>query len=819
MNGFSPVRIKRCGSATGMLSLPSAEPAAAAGVPIGCQNKPNRRLTMGDLFRRGGVNFVAVLLTVAVAQTSFAQTPSDPPTRVGRLAFTQGTVSFHPHDQDGWTTARVNTPLTSGDAVWTEPNAHGEISLGGSRIRLQEATQLDMLAIDDSQTRLQLDQGRVDVRSVAMDPNRPYEILTPRGTGALLQKGDYYLEAGSAQDATRLGVRAGAARFQALNGQALDVHPGEVAEATGDPNNPQLRLINTAPPAQPAYWAARDRQVVYDQPPQYLTAAMTGYEDLNAYGSWINDPGYGQVWSPRGMPAGWAPYRTGHWINQPPWGWTWVDDQPWGFAPYHYGRWANSGGRWFWVPPERDVQPVYAPALVAFVGGVELAATLGNRSVAPVGWFPLGPREVYVPSYTTNQDYYLRLNRSAQVQDEILRQRWERAQRREAFEAGQRSVLMNQRFATVVPATAFVNSQPVTAAALRVPQERLTAAPVAPVSAPPAPTASIAPAAAATATKAPPPAAAVAAPNLAVAKTAVADMPTLAKPTTPAQPATAPGPQIATTQPKVDNTAKPALPPLAPRQGAAPPALAPQQQAAPVEPPKPQATPAPAPQQQAKPGEPAKPQATPSAPPLPTQQARPVEPPKPQASPAPAPQQQAKPGEPAKPQATPAPTPQQQAKPGEPPKPQATPAPAPQQAKPVEAPKPQPAPPPQAHPAPPPPQPQGQQGHAAPPTPQQQPQHAAPPPPQQQARPAPPPPQQQPQHAAPSPPPQQQQPQHAAPPPPQQQQARPAPPPPPPQQQPPHPAPQQAQNPQPQQPNPQQPQQQQQQQKKPDEKK
>src|SRR5262249_32956760 len=170
-----------------------------------------------DLFRRSSVIFVAALLAPSAAQTTLAQSQAEPPARVGRLAFTQGTVSFHPHDQDGWTPAAGNMPLTSGDALWTEANARRESSLGGSRIRLQDTTQLDMLAIDDSQTRLQLDQGRIDVKSVAMDPNQPYEILSPRGTAALLHQGDYYLEAGSAQDATRLGVRAGAARFQALN--------------------------------------------------------------------------------------------------------------------------------------------------------------------------------------------------------------------------------------------------------------------------------------------------------------------------------------------------------------------------------------------------------------------------------------------------------------------------------------------------------------------------------------------------------------------------------------------------------------------------
>ena len=301
-----------------------------------------------------------------------------------------------------------------------------------------------------------------------MDTSQPYQITTPRGTISLLQQGDYYVEAGSTQDPTRLGVRAGAAQIQSLNGQVLAVRAGEVGELSGDAATAQLRTIQSAPPPQPAAWADRDRQVIYDQPPQYLSSGVTGYEDLNQYGTWINDGSYGEVWVPRSVPSGWAPYRTGHWAYVQPWGWTWIDDQPWGFAPYHYGRWANSGGRWMWVPPQREARPVYAPALVAFVGGIELAATLSRQSSAPVGWFPLGPREAYVPSYTTNRDYYQRINRPAQVQDQVLNERWQRAERHDpaALQNQQHAALMNQRFATVVPATAFVRSQPVMRSAL-----------------------------------------------------------------------------------------------------------------------------------------------------------------------------------------------------------------------------------------------------------------------------------------------------------------------------------------------------------------
>ena len=377
------------------------------------------------VFRRAIVIFVTG--TMSYAGATVAQTAAgDPPGRVGRLAFVQGTVSFHDNEQTDWAPALVNTPVTSGDAIWTEPNARSEISIAGTRLRMDSTSQLDMLALDDTQTRMQLDQGRIDIKTFTYDTRQPYEIVTPRGTISLQQQGDYYVEAGTTDDPTRLGVRQGAAQIQTPNGQVLAVRAGEVGEISGDGSAPQLHTIQTAPPPMPASWADRDRQVVYDKPPQYLGTGVTGYEDLNAYGSWSNDPEYGQVWAARSVPVGWSPYSTGRWNYEQTYGWTWVDEQPWGFAPYHYGRWAQRNNRWFWVPPDRQQRAVYAPALVAFVGGTELGLAIGQQNRAPVGWFPLGPREAYVPSYTNNRDYYRRLNTSARVQQQVMDDRWQR---------------------------------------------------------------------------------------------------------------------------------------------------------------------------------------------------------------------------------------------------------------------------------------------------------------------------------------------------------------------------------------------------------
>ncbi len=347
---------------------------------------------MNNVFRRSLPVLMATVFgtgVIAVGGVANAQTQTDPPARVGRLAFASGTVSFHDSQDANWSAAAVNETLTTGDSLWTEPNARSEVSVAGTRVRLDQSTQLDMLQIDDGETRLQLDQGRLDIKTFTMDTAQPYEIVTPRGTIKLAAQGDYYIESGSTQDPTRLGVRSGAAQITGLNGQVLAVRAGEVGEIAGDAGSPQLNTIQTAPPPMPQYWAQRDQQIAYTAP-QYISADVVGYEDMQAYGAWSNDPDYGQVWSPNSVSASWQPYSTGSWAYSQPYGWSWVDEQPWGFAPYHYGRWANRNNRWFWVPPERTQRAVYAPALVAFIGGAELGVAIGNASAAPIGWFPLG---------------------------------------------------------------------------------------------------------------------------------------------------------------------------------------------------------------------------------------------------------------------------------------------------------------------------------------------------------------------------------------------------------------------------------------------
>jgi hypothetical protein len=47
----------------------------------------------------------------------------DPPSRVARVAFIEGSVSFQPAGTQDWVAAPLNRPLTTGDTLWSDAAA------------------------------------------------------------------------------------------------------------------------------------------------------------------------------------------------------------------------------------------------------------------------------------------------------------------------------------------------------------------------------------------------------------------------------------------------------------------------------------------------------------------------------------------------------------------------------------------------------------------------------------------------------------------------------------------------------------------------
>jgi hypothetical protein len=314
-----------------------------------------------------------------------ASAEEQPPARVGRVSAVAGQLGFHAKGETQWSPAAINYPVATGGAFWTDPRSRAEIRIGAQTIALTYNTEIDISRLDRQVMQIAVPQGRIELHVRQLGDGNSVEVDIARGGVWLLQPGIYDIAAGSPENPARIMVFEGSARFV---GGAIDqgIKAGEAA-VIGGSDTLTATIERAAPDAFVQWCRARDYREQRLAAPYHISPEMTGYEELDAYGSWR-----GEAWYPNSVPAGWAPYRDGHWAWVDPWGWSWVDAAPWGFAPSHYGRWAYLDGGWGWVPGDYIAAPVYAAALVAFL--TDPGSIVARAARDPVvGWFPLGPGE------------------------------------------------------------------------------------------------------------------------------------------------------------------------------------------------------------------------------------------------------------------------------------------------------------------------------------------------------------------------------------------------------------------------------------------
>jgi hypothetical protein len=372
------------------------------------------------------------------------------------LNYVNGQVSLRPDNVPDWAPAQVNFPLTTGYHLWTDQGSHAELHIGATAVRMADETALAVLNLDDHISQFSLTQGALNVRVPAMNPGEVIEVDTPNGATTLTRPGSYRFDLNADGTFTVLTVRAGEAEVN-TGGQAVPVQGSQRARFSGDQTAPDVKAASGPDPWD--QWCisrdtAEDRS--YQASAPYIPPEMNGAPDLGNYGNWQPNPVYGEVWEPTGMPVGWAPYRYGHWAFIPPWGWTWIDDAPWGFAPFHYGRWVMVAGAWGWVPGRMMMHPIYAPALVAFVGGPRFGVGIGIGGIGLAAWIPLGPGEVFRPGYFVSPGYVASINFAHVTNVNVVNVTY-----------------VNRSFVTAVPQAAFAGARPVAAAAVRVPAESI----------------------------------------------------------------------------------------------------------------------------------------------------------------------------------------------------------------------------------------------------------------------------------------------------------------------------------------------------------
>jgi hypothetical protein len=352
------------------------------------------------LYRAVAVLSLGLLSGLAFAQDSEPYA-ADPPDRAARLSFITGDVSLQPAGESDWAPAIVNRPLTTGDKLWTDRDSRAEIYVGPAAIRLDGNTGFSFLNVDDDTIQMRVTAGIINVNVRTLDGGEHIEIDTPNVAVSLLRAGNYRVEVDDAGDVTVLKVSEGSAQ---VTGPTVDTIAYAQQVVTIRGTDDLLAQYGTlgAPDDFDSWSLERDRrdeEAANSRTAEYVSPDVTGYQDLENNGTWYSEPEYGYVWAPR-VAVGWAPYQFGRWLWVSPWGWTWIDDSRWGYAPFHYGRWAYARNRWCWVPGPRHVRAVYAPALVGW----------GGSHGGNVSWFPLGPREVYVPGRHFSRRYLERVN-------------------------------------------------------------------------------------------------------------------------------------------------------------------------------------------------------------------------------------------------------------------------------------------------------------------------------------------------------------------------------------------------------------------------
>jgi hypothetical protein len=300
-----------------------------------------------------------------------------------RVSYLHGEVSFWRPGAQEWAQATVNMPLAPGDVLYAGPAGNVEIQIGARAfVRAAYGAQigLDNHEPDFIQLRVTSGYAAIDLRELA--PGHTVELATPGAAFTVERTGYYHVEI--QPDATVFRThRGGTATFTVSGGSATPLATGQQVAIIGSESP---RIETTTAPALTEWdrWNyQRSDYLAQPASARYLSPGVYGGEALDQHGSWRTVETYGTVWVPAGVAVGWSPYTTGRWIWDPRFGWTWLDDAPWGWTPYHHGRWVFVGSYWAWAPGPIIVRPVYAPALVVFLGGPVL---VGH----PLYWAPLG---------------------------------------------------------------------------------------------------------------------------------------------------------------------------------------------------------------------------------------------------------------------------------------------------------------------------------------------------------------------------------------------------------------------------------------------
>jgi hypothetical protein len=365
--------------------------------------------------------------------------------RIVRISYVDGQVRID-HGQ-GYESATMNVPVTEHNWLQTRSDGWAEVQFeDGSMVRVAPDTVIAFTELSRSSSgstvsTVDLDQGEAEFK-VAQGGDSEFQVTVRNKTIALGGSAAFRVTSTNADPLEVVVWRGAVSIRDSESGGEVAVKKNETFVL--DPTDVAQYVLDKGAEADGLDQWSKERD-------DYLStyAARGGYSqspyqygtgDLNYYGGYFDDPGYGTVWQPNGVNISWDPFANGYWAYSPGFGYTWVSAYPWGWLPFRYGNWVFINGRgWCWVPGNWQRWHT-GPTWVNAPPGFRAPAPPANRIVintAPGGRVPrtnipneaggIGTRNPApaVGSRTTNHDgdgdNGLRGNRRVFTNDDVAR--------------------------------------------------------------------------------------------------------------------------------------------------------------------------------------------------------------------------------------------------------------------------------------------------------------------------------------------------------------------------------------------------------------
>lgn len=301
-------------------------------------------------------------------QNAQSAQPASSNVRAVRLSDVEGTVQILRGGTVQFSQAVMNMPILQGAQIKTGPDGRAEIEFeDGSVTRITPNSSLNITKLEAApdgtlSTTLEQLSGLI-YYELRDDPETPYKVMLANRTIAPTANTTFRVALGNPPS---VAVIDGSVRVHGASNYVAEVPQGETITFTPSSAARYTLSSGIIPNGFDQWNDQRDQEAAQEAQKQTPARKQQqggggapmgsligyGWGSLDAYGGWYPMPGYGMVWQPGGMGAGFDPYGNGMWANMGmDMGYSWVSGYPWGWLPFHYGMWSYIGGfGWGWMP-------------------------------------------------------------------------------------------------------------------------------------------------------------------------------------------------------------------------------------------------------------------------------------------------------------------------------------------------------------------------------------------------------------------------------------------------------------------------------------